>query len=180
MAQFASAHTAQQQQHGLKSSTSICSILPSSRLITMSPKQGGEVALLLNNSKQSKFKEKFKSLTKSPCLCSESYHGGCIWSKMPAACCCLGVEEGGVGGFSETAPTWSPWSTMTQPGPLQPEHLDQAFSSGDVSTQSGLITPKSLGAIKAAYHVCLFSFLITQRGHMGQFHRIMKSGRERG
>lgn len=50
---------------------------------------------------------------------------------------------------------WSPWSSMTQPGPPRPEHLAEAFGSGDVSSQSGLITLTAwLPSKRHFLHVC--------------------------
>lgn len=63
---------------------------------------------------------------------------------------------------------WSPWSSVTQPGPPRPEHLDQPFSSGDVSSQSGLITLLSLVAIRATYLVSQFTINTEEEGDMGR------------
>lgn len=84
-----------------------------------------------------------------------------VWS-------CLWVGGGGDN-FGERAPVWSPWSSMTQPGPPRPEHLDEEYKSGDVSSQSALITrrPRSPSKLHIS-HACSL-LVITQREDMGEF-----------
>ena len=87
---------------------------------------------------------------------------------------CLWVGGGGGGGgggedFGERAPVWSPWSSMTQPGPPWPEHLDEEYNSGDVSSQSALITLRPWSPSKLhTSHACSL-LVITEREDMGEF-----------
>lgn len=85
-----------------------------------------------------------------------------VWS-------CSWVGGGGGDNFGERAPVWSPWSSMTQPGPPRPEHLDEEYKSGDVSSQSALITrrPRSPSKLHIS-HACSL-LVITQREDMGEF-----------
>lgn len=81
----------------------------------------------------------------------------------------MGGGGGGGDNFGERAPVWSPWSSMTQPGPPRPEHLDEEYKSGDVSSQSALITrrPRSPSKLHIS-HACSL-LVITQREDMGEF-----------
>lgn len=85
--------------------------------------------------------------------------------------CTYGAAAPAWGGdnFGERAPVWSPWSSMTQPGPPRPEHLDEEYKSGDVSSQSALITrrPRSPSKLHIS-HACSL-LVITQREDMGEF-----------
>lgn len=70
----------------------------------------------------------------------------------------------------------NPWSSMAQPGSPQPEHLDEASSSRDASSQPDFISLQSLVAIKAACLTCLLARNNSEGGGgVGQFYRTIKS-----